>query len=183
MERRCWKLMAPDAVHTTNDPLWWDWGASKAGAKVVSRLLPRGSDADSSGEWGTLGRISNGIRLQDEGTEDARGWPWLAMWCEIKHAPVYGDPAVVRGGLRVPTTGTGLGDARCVPLRPIWTGFLLDTAFYGAIWAMFLVGVPTGKRAARRKIGRCVRCGYDLQHDLAAGCPECGWNKDPKLPP
>ena len=32
------------------------------------------------------------------------------------------------------------------------------------------------KRLARR--GRCLKCGYDLRGDPAAGCPECGWKRE-----
>lgn len=35
-------------------------------------------------------------------------------------------------------------------------------------------------RRRRRSSGRCERCGYDLHGELARGCPECGWNRQPE---
>ena len=35
---------------------------------------------------------------------------------------------------------------------------------------------PREKRRMRR--GLCPLCNYDLRGDLAAGCPECGWNRE-----
>jgi len=38
-----------------------------------------------------------------------------------------------------------------------------------------------GARHARRlRLGQCVHCGYNLRHNFAAGCPECGWNRGDK---
>jgi hypothetical protein len=55
---------------------------------------------------------------------------------------------------------------------PIWPGFLVDTAFWGG--AAFVVWSVPGlvRRGVRRRRGRCVGCGYEL-NGLAV-CPECG---------
>jgi hypothetical protein len=59
-----------------------------------------------------------------------------------------------------------------VPLRPIWPGFALDTAFYGTL-AFLLWSAPRFvKRTRRRRRGLCVVCGYDLRG--MQKCPECG---------
>jgi hypothetical protein len=80
------------------------------------------------------------------------------------------------------------------PTLPIMPGFLLDTLFYAAIWGGAFFGFASAKRAIRRRRGRCPRCGYDLRghrhegtearrHEgLAAGCPECGWNRPKDTP-
>jgi hypothetical protein len=60
------------------------------------------------------------------------------------------------------------------PVLPLWPGFAIDTLFFAAIWFGVFFGFASGKRAIRRKRGRCLRCGYDLRGDLAAGCSECG---------
>jgi hypothetical protein len=31
--------------------------------------------------------------------------------------------------------------------------------------------------SSRLRRGCCMRCGYDLQFNLAPGCPECGWRR------
>jgi hypothetical protein len=59
-----------------------------------------------------------------------------------------------------------------LPVTPLWPGFLVDTAFWGG--AAFVVWSVPGfvRRGARRRRGRCVRCGYELKG--LAVCPECG---------
>ena len=73
-----------------------------------------------------------------------------------------------------------------LPLRPIWPGLLLNTTFYGALWALPLFGLPLVKQSRRRRKGRCPRCNYDLKRHLEQGCPECGWGKSggeaPRVP-
>lgn len=78
---------------------------------------------------------------------EARGWPWLALWC----AP----PVVIDGNLITPAAGSNTGlpvpellvsstrvfPVPRLPLSPIWPGFLFDTLFWGttALAAWWLV--------------------------------------------
>ena len=65
---------------------------------------------------------------------------------------------------------------KLLPLRPLLIGFALNTIFYAAIlWMPFAPFVL--RRHIRRKRGHCIKCGYDLRGDFAAGCPECGWRR------
>jgi hypothetical protein len=66
------------------------------------------------------------------------------------------------------------------PNRVEWVGLLLNACMLGFPWLIVLIGFASAKRAIRRKRGRCPRCGYDLRGDpgLAAGCSECGWNRE-----
>jgi hypothetical protein len=63
-----------------------------------------------------------------------------------------------------------------LPLRPIWPGFAINTAFYaGVLWLLF--AAPFALRRWRRIMrGLCLNCGYDLRGAAAdaSGCPECG---------
>jgi hypothetical protein len=68
-------------------------------------------------------------------------------------------------------------DRRLLPVRPEWTGLLLDTVFYALILSTFAFYGPL-RRHRRTRRGRCARCAYDLAGDLEAGCPECGWRRD-----
>ncbi len=61
-----------------------------------------------------------------------------------------------------------------LPLRPLWPGLVVNSAFYGLLlWLLSLVPSII-RRGLRRRRGRCVKCGYDLRGNPAGGCPECG---------
>ncbi len=66
-------------------------------------------------------------------------------------------------------------DFRALPLRPVWSGVLMNSALCAALWWFLLAGPPALRRVLRTRAGRCPKCGYSL-HGLAAGspCPECG---------
>lgn len=55
--------------------------------------------------------------------------------------------------------------------QPSWWTITFITLFP----AMFIY-FPGRRKRRRRKLGLCVRCGYDLrgQSDASSGCPECG---------
>lgn len=59
-----------------------------------------------------------------------------------------------------------------IPLRPIWSGLLADTAMVASLGALLLHGPGLVRRSVRRRRGRCVRCGHTLAG--AKVCPECG---------
>jgi len=113
------------------------------------------------------------------------GWPARALEGRESISP-SGDPSYRWGipfpnkvslalefprGSRKPIVKTVTG---LLPLRPIWRGFLLNTAFY----ALALI-LPTGmlwslRRLVRRRRGLCLVCGYDLRYGEHDACPECG---------
>ena len=76
----------------------------------------------------------------------------------------------------------GLSDPVPIPLRPIWTGIVINTLLYATIWyALWLtLTLPRKffKEVSRLRDGRCIGCGYDLGYDFVQGCPECGWRRD-----
>jgi hypothetical protein len=85
------------------------------------------------------------------------------------------------GGLSFPNYGV-MRD-RVLPLRVIWLGWIGNALIFEALYVLIVVVVcRNGIRALRRRRGRCPACGYDLQRDLIAGCPECGWNRSANLP-
>jgi hypothetical protein len=98
---------------------------------------------------------------------EARGWPFLSMRGEV-------DP----------------NTAQINPSRlchPIWGALAIDGILYGtALWLLYqsTFGLRRFLReASRARRGCCVQCGYDLRFDLAAGCPECGWRRQPSTEP
>ena len=60
------------------------------------------------------------------------------------------------------------------PLRPLWTGFAINTLFYATILWLLTFGPFAVRRFVRNKRGRCIKCGYDLGHADHRACPECG---------
>ncbi len=97
-----------------------------------------------------------------------------------------GLPLPTKGTLLTPTITRGATTSpyvRVLPLLPVWPGFAINTLVY-ALAAMIVVGLWwLVRRAIRRMRGRCLSCGYDLRRDLATGCPECGWRRQPRATP
>lgn len=193
MARRSWYPDIPGESRLGSALSWeWDMASGVVTRQLESRANTADAnlwtifsrvDFDASDQWGTLGQLARGERDQHaEATEDARGWPRLAFWCEIRGDRSNQGGCTVEGGIRRPTKSTTVGTVRCIPLRPIWDGLIFDTTLYGAAWGTLLLRIPVTRRTIRRARGKCPRCAYDLEHGFTAGCPECGWNKPPKLP-
>jgi hypothetical protein len=112
-----------------------------------------------------------------DGIEDARGWPYLALWCTL-------DPAVIEGTAAGKPCPDGIALSklngkittsyfRALPVRPIWRGLAADTGIFAGAWLSGLVLAGAGRRWWRRRRGRCPACGYDLSGSSTV-CPECG---------
>ena len=107
------------------------------------------------------------------------GWPARSLRVVLtkdgsETTPVY---AVREGWLLVSTPQEWHKTRDCLPMHPIWPGFLWDAMFYGALSAFSWHGPGQVRRWRRRGKGpgHCAKCGYDLT-GLAPGnkCPECG---------
>lgn len=68
-----------------------------------------------------------------------------------------------------------------LPTRPLVEGVLINTLFYAALIGAPLHAHRIVRTTLRLRRGRCVHCGYDLCHNYASGCSECGWKK-PEVP-
>ncbi len=75
---------------------------------------------------------------------------------------------------------TRFGRQFSVPLRPIWSGILINTAFYAVLilvlaWLARALGRRITRQLGARRAGLCPHCCYD-RRGLAtdAPCPECG---------
>lgn len=67
---------------------------------------------------------------------------------------------------------------RRVPIEPVWAGFAGNVVFWGALIFGVRAAARSGVRAMRRRVGRCVCCGYCIG-DGARSCPECGLDGEP----
>lgn len=93
----------------------------------------------------------------------ATGWPRV---CMVRYAGSRGVDWAWQPPIRL------WGSWLVVPLRPLWPGFAINTAFYASL-SWILLFAPFALRSLwRSRRGRCRGCGYELS-DLVA-CPECG---------
>ena len=110
----------------------------------------------------------------------AYGWPVLSMWCwfrEFRFDTRARGPELF-GGLQLSDfAATGPRDIRwyrlrALPLRPIWPGFAINTAFYATLLWLLIPGPFALRRLIRHKRGQCPACGYPAGE--SAVCSECG---------
>jgi hypothetical protein len=119
------------------------------------------------------------------GIQDARGWPFLCLWCTMSPTysppPATSTPVRTSGGITLTPSLPGglsdLSDARALPFRPLWRGFALNTAIYSIAWLIPMAALPSLRKHLRTRRGHCPCCNYDLVGDRDAGCPECSWNR------
>ncbi len=175
MVRRAWKPGVLKGVSS----LAADWGKE---ATLALHLKTVNHDRS----WGLLPDDLVHPTMKSIGAEDARGWPFLCLWCTLDepviNSAVGGPP--VRGGLPISrlTLKSRLSSFRALPLMPIWRGLVADAATYAGSWAVLIPAYLAIRSAIRRRRGRCPACGYDLGGKLGGGCPECGWNRPSAAP-
>ncbi len=133
-------------------------------------------------------QLTNSIKADDTKIpryiqEIARGWPMRALSCETEVGwdwdAIIG-PKIIRHGIiigKFPNSGS-LSD-RIFPLKPIWLGFVIDTALYWLLWYVVLSTLLwmylMRRTRKRRRRGLCIHCAYDLRGSNVSGqCPECG---------
>jgi len=180
-----WELVAWGAVRR-------DWFVTTGNPRVsspseledprITRRVARLKRSRLSGpEWGDAGDVlASPSKFAEDGNEHATGWPLLSAWYSLQRQPFSGR-TTVEGGIALPYAPKGrylpvsTYQLRALPLRPIWTGLLVNTVFYAALWFIPLGGVGLVRRWRRRRRGQCPRCAYDLA-GLTSGqpCPECG---------
>jgi hypothetical protein len=105
----------------------------------------------------------------------ASGWPLPAMvyhrfFPDVKPKTLLDR---IRQGLESPFGAGQSWHKQYVPLMPIWLGFAVNTILYALPFAGLAVLGLCWRAWARRRRGRCVRCGYEVA-GLAPPCPECG---------
>lgn len=108
----------------------------------------------------------------------ADGWPLLALSSEARW-PSYDAPglSLVIGGKLIGSRYVKPRDGvRILPLQPIWSGLIINTAFYISLWyTLFsLRNIWRGVRTRfRRRRGQCIHCAYKLITEQTR-CSECG---------
>lgn len=111
---------------------------------------------------------------------EARGWPMLCLAQAFIVESENDAVGSVEWGLPMSLKSRfGRTGQLSAPYRPLFPGFLVNTAAFTACW--FLVVPWCGPRLVRdhirRRRGRCPSCGYDLRGCFAGGCLDCGWGR------
>ena len=118
------------------------------------------------------------VHFTDVACETRAGWPIFSLQGVVWNHSPPGRPPQWRKYMVVNLANRpGLRrskDGRWLPLRPIWTGFAINTIFYTASLWLLTLGPFTARRLIRRKRGHCIKCGYDLRGTKHEVCPECG---------
>jgi len=118
------------------------------------------------------------------------GWPMRAVRSRtrLEYTSTPGGPQVLKTHGRWDPPWAPWGTMRLsmehpgLPWLPIFPGFLVNSVLYAAAAYLLLTLAVQFHRWTLLRRGRCPRCAYDLRHDLAAGCPECGWNRPSSEP-
>lgn len=155
--------------------------SSKISVPSWSRVSGNGDHRLSQGSSGSL-------------IEVGHGWPMISMSCSFGVSQTGGiilaprSLALQLGSANIGNIPPGgrvvrrlsvdqWSEPRVLPLVPVFYGLIINTIFYSIIIFMFLFGVQYVRKLIRRLSGRCPMCTYDLQNNIASGCPECGWNR------
>jgi len=110
--------------------------------------------------------------------EDLRGWPLYSMRCSFSLRWIGSNSGShTYNGIELEVKSSPSYDyawmgLRALPLRPIWTGFIVNTLFYGVIVWLVVLGPFVLRRFLRSKRGLCKKCAYPI--GTSAVCSECG---------
>jgi hypothetical protein len=169
------------------DAAYWESPQGDIWSAVIEPLAP--ADVPS---WS---RTCHPPEASLKGTVGALAWEYASGWpCRALIATCYPMPTRTRGPAKAPPRAVGLDggvkdgvainirrdtagqvtEARILPVRPIWPGFAINIALFTMMWLASLMVVTTVRSTARRRRGRCPRCGYDLRYRVRRACPECG---------
>ena len=128
----------------------------------------------------------------------AYGWPRSSLWCAeiqsftgtwpppniITREVAHGVPLPVGASLPTLPAFPQFGRfsqgslpfdpqaARMAPLAPIWSGLVINTAFYATLVWLLIHGLSALRRLLRVRRGLCPKCAYPMGE--SAVCTECG---------
>ena len=197
-----WNEIDAVALVDTQGRTWWalDADASSTYAQQGGAASTYASVWPLVPTWGHIGQPSEpfakGQIKQEQRMIEAFGWPMLAMWAE-RDTPQMASATVsppsnptlsgtnqkyrvLRPSGQLAPGPSGRAPAM-LPLRPIWRGLALDAVFWAVVAWVLLWALVKPRRfvreVSRMRRGCCLQCGYQLNYDFIAGCPECGWRR------
>jgi hypothetical protein len=173
------------------------WTCVEVGILTEGRIEEPGAAEDNQlPKWlRSLGPLYYRPSASNSWALEAFGFPLRAFACRWEESgdPPYERTTVWRdGGISVAVLRRSAANETprrydgalqpVLPIRPLWIGIGVNLLF----WWLVFVGLWGGGLFAlgtiRRHYGHCPRCGYDLEHNIPAGCVECGWGRDRGAP-
>lgn len=119
---------------------------------------------------GRVAAVFNGLRLELPSRDEDR-YHWSPS---IYQHAVYFGPAVGYDPSQVPALRNSWFDRLAVPVRSVRYGVLMTAAATPALPWLALRARRLYLRRRRRRLGLCLRCGYDLRGNTSGVCSECG---------
>ncbi|TVQ58055.1 MAG: hypothetical protein EA377_00400 [Phycisphaerales bacterium] len=119
--------------------------------------------------------VGSGIPLLGTGSfiiHTQCGWPALSMVGWIEHQEKYRFCRPLEG---YPVRAAHIFRPDCVdclPLRPIFPGFAINTLFYALLLWLLLFAPFAARRMIRCRRGLCAKCAYPV--GVSPVCTECG---------
>lgn len=181
-----WNEIDAVGLVDTDGNTQWAHGVEASSDYANRRATPTGSPEKLIPRWSGLDKPTESFRsgtIRQEGRGAVGlGWPFIAVSCAYEISSIPGQPiANVQWGFGPIDVVNPPGQPIVLPFRPVWPGFLLDSAIFGvSLWValLCLVRPLRAMRELRRmRLGQCLVCGYDLRYDFVRGCPECGWRR------
>ncbi len=188
------KMLRPESGMSMHDDVHWSVGVTPyVGTDVVEwqeNAQSRGMSADpakmvpawverpapTKSEFGD--RKLHGLKFR------ATGFPWRSSWCQIREWTLDKDDSHletgVQGGAVLPFPNwtsyiRGWSEPRVLPLRPIWSGLVLNTLAYAILAAALVSWIVSLRRLRPFTRGACPRCRTPMLGDYTSTCPTCSW--------
>lgn len=147
-------------------------------APPLPREWPTPEVVGEYAEWGerTTGAFGMNADYQVFTAAYRYGWPVPALqrltlrtYPDSESSPTL---SAMQRGIGPPKFAQPLEDVDSFPLQPVWPGFAVNAAFYGAVCFLLMATPGVVRRWRRRRRGACASCGYALEG--LGTCPECG---------
>jgi hypothetical protein len=128
-----------------------------------------------AGVWGQIMVSGESVTMARYTLDEiCAGWPLLSLRCVQGADQSSCAGWVIRGRLDIPVE-IGGRPWIYVPLRPMWSGFAINTMLYAMVfWVLFAVRFAL-RRHRRMNCGLCAKCAYPV--GTWGGnpvCTECG---------
>ncbi len=110
-------------------------------------------------------RLQGRMDLQRVRWEREFGWPLPALSLALRGSGTPPDDSL--------RSGLACGAVR-LPVTPVWSGLVVNTAILSFVVALAALGVGTLRRRHSQSQLCCVKCAYPLAGAASTACPECG---------